>query len=132
MSGNAIWYVRWSKSILYTLIATNAASAPPAMAMMVSWSRTPIHSSPTGAISPFMTPNDTPKNTAITIMRMGGTARTRTFLMARGGRGTLRLKWTKHPMLIRGSKATIICAASMGSRLMTRYATAASSSAATL
>ena len=102
------------------------------MAMMFSWSRTPIHSSPTGAMSPFITPNDTPKNTAITIIRMGGTARTRTFLMARGGRGTLRLKWTKHPMLIRGSKATIICAASMGSRLMTRYATAASSSAATL
>ena len=55
ISGSAIWYVRWSKSILYTLIVTNTAKAPPAMAMMFSWSRTPIHSSPTGAISPFVT-----------------------------------------------------------------------------
>ena len=59
-----------------------------------------------GRDEPFLiTPNDTPKNTAITIIRSGWHRAPRTFLMARGGRGYFcALKWTKHPMLIQGKQ----------------------------
>ena len=91
MSGRATGYVRWSKSIFAQLMVAKMATDPPTMAAMFSRSRTASQSLSTGAMRPFIAPNDTPKKSATVTSRSGGRAFTRMLRSRRGRRGTLRL-----------------------------------------